>query len=483
MSADTAFLDKICAEIDRLLILLSEEHPTASRSLEPPGLLIALSGGADSTALLLAAAAWRDRTGRPVEAVHVNHLLRGPDSDGDAAFCGRLCERLGVGLHTHRADPRGKAEDLGRNLEEAARMLRIWIFDDLLLRRRNMTAVATGHHSGDQLETLVMRFFRGAGASGMRGILPLSGHTIHPMLVTDREEIESFLNSRGQAWCEDATNRDDSNLRGKLRSRFLPMVRDIFGESALVSPLRLADLLSADVAELDESARSILDGLHDDEDGTDLPVEPLCRLPRVLASRVIRLFLWERFELKADLDRATIDRLLDWLPESRSGTCIDLFGGWRAHRVFDRLDFEAPYHVVNEGVPCSFSVHATAWPATDLEHDSRAPEPGYPALFQTGLWRLTMPLSALCGKPRVRHWRPGDRMVPFGMNGHKKISDLLREQRVPARARGLIHLVEDDEGPLWLVGLVRAERTRMLPSTTSAVTLQVLTSLDFEDDV
>ena len=88
-------------------------------------------------------------------------------------------------------------------------------------------------------------------------------------------------------------------------------------------------------------------------------------------------------------------------------------------------------------------------------------------------WRLTLPADALQGEPRLRRWREGDRFVPLGMTGHKKVSDLLREARIPARIRHVQHVVEDDAGPLWLAGVARAERTRMLPSTETAVTLLI----------
>jgi len=110
--------------------------------------------------------------------------------------------------------------------------------------------------------------------------------------------------------------------------------------------------------------------------------------------------------------------------------------------------------------------------ATPEETAGPAPEPGRPA-SGADEWRLTLPAAALRGTPRLRPWRPGDRIVPFGMEGRKKISDLLRESAVPARERPDVLLVEDDEGPLWLVGLARAERTRLLPSTATAVTLLV----------
>ncbi|MBK7702852.1 MAG: tRNA lysidine(34) synthetase TilS [bacterium] len=114
----------------------------------------------------------------------------------------------------------------------------------------------------------------------------------------------------------------------------------------------------------------------------------------------------------------------------------------------------------------------TVRPATPAEPAARDPEPACP-LPPPGGWRLTCPASALRGEPRVRPWRPGDRLAPFGMAGRRKVGDLLQQLRVPLPERARTLVAEDDAGPFWVVGLVRDERTRLLPSTRDAVTLQI----------
>ncbi|MBU1674740.1 tRNA lysidine(34) synthetase TilS, partial [bacterium] len=365
---------------------------------------------------------------------------------------------------------RGPGVRDGAGLEEAARRLRRGHLASVLDAQPRLAACATGHHRDDQLETLVMRFFRGAGAEGMRGIRPVAGRTIHPLLVTDRAEIEAFLAESGQAWRGDPTNEDGSNARGRVRHELLPVARAIFGESVTTAPLRLAQLLDDDVAELEKAAGGLLDGILAKGDGDSLPVDVLTEMSQPLASRLVRMHLRERCGVETDLERAHVVRLLDWLPESRSGSCVDLIDGWRACRDFDRLVFVPP-RIVDEISPTA-ALSLSVRRATAEEIARPAPELGSP-VSGPHEWRLTLPDEALRGEPRLRGWRPGDRIVPFGMHGHKKVSDLLREFEVPIRARRDVVLVEDDEGPLWLVGLVRAERTRLLPSTAAAVTLLV----------
>jgi tRNA(Ile)-lysidine synthase len=456
MPTETTFLATMKAELDRLLAAVDSAHD---------GVLVALSGGADSVALLRVAVAWRDDSGGTVEAAHLDHGLRGAASDADAAFCTELCERLDVKLHLRHADPR----ETGGNLEETARNLRRTFFAELLASRPHLAAWATGHHRNDQLETLIMRFFRGTGAEGLRGIRPVDGHTIHPLLSADRAEITSYLREIGQDWREDPTNADGSNTRSRVRCELLPMARDIFGAAVDSAPLRLSELLTADATVLEATARVLMEDMTTGGESS-LAVTDLTDMPQPLASRIVRLHLRDRCGLSADLVRAHVDRLLDWLPESRSGAEIDLVGGWRARRDFDRLVFTSSN--TDPGLAPNEDFRILVRPAGAIDTVTPEPEQGH-ELPPSGEWRLTLPADALHGEPRLRLWVAGDRLVPFGMDGRKKISDILREARVPSAERAKVLLVEDDEGPLWLVGLVRAERTRLLPSTTTAVTLLV----------
>jgi tRNA(Ile)-lysidine synthase len=433
-----------------------------------PGVLVALSGGADSTALLRLAALRRERCGAPVEAAHLDHALRGADSDADADFCRGLCRGLDIPLHLRREDPRPAAAARGRGLEEAARAARRAFLTGVLDARPALAACATGHHRDDQAETVVMRLFRGTGPVGLQGIRPRSGRFIHPLLGCGRDEIEAWLSALGQPWRRDATNDDASNVRGRVRRELLPLARDIFGAGATAAPARLAALLRADAAELESQAAAALRGLRRGRPDDTLPADALAALPGPLASRALRRHL--RGEYGLDLDRVHVARLLDWLRTGRSGAAIDLVGGWRARRDFERLVFDPPVAGPDDGSAPRAALTVRA--ATPDELAARDPEPADWRPSADG-WRLTCPGSALRGAPRVRPWRPGDRLAPFGMAGRRKVGDLLQQSRVPAPERPRVLIVEDDAGPFWLVGLVRDERTRLLPTTRDAVTLLV----------
>ena len=470
MSKMIPFPKLVAAEIEKLRLLLT---PAGAGS---PGLLVALSGGPDSTALLLAARDWAETHSGVVVAAHLNHLLRGDESDADEDFCRDLCAGLDIELHTRRADARIEAETRGRGEEEAGRQLRRQYLAELLDADPRLHCCATGHHRDDQTETVVMRLFRGAGLDGIRGILPVSGRIIHPLLIVDRNRIESFLREIGQPWRTDRTNHEGGAARSRIRHELLPLARDILGAGVDSGPARLAELAGRDASCLDQLAREFLSAAGEG----DLPVAGLRELPRPVSSRALRIFLDERHGLDRDLEMIHLDSLLDWLDAGRSGSGIDLIHGWRAWRDGDFLRILDP-DATAPGRECDLSLidsfHILKEKADPESLADIAPEAGIvPKPGSEGVWRLTLPAAEVEGEPRLRLQRPGDRIVPFGMKGSKKVSDLLSELKIPHSDRAGALIVEDDAGILWVVGVIRAERTRLLPGCGTGVTISVLSA-------
>jgi tRNA(Ile)-lysidine synthase len=201
-----------------------------ARGLGPPGdgVVVAVSGGPDSVALARAAAAARGGAGRLVLA-HLNHGLRGAESDADEAFVAGLASRLpGVELCRARIDVAAEAERSGANLEAAARRLRYaWLAD--VAREHGCLRVATGHTADDQAETVLHRLLRGAGLQGLRGIAPRRPlgpgvEVVRPMLGLTRADVLAFLRAAGQAFREDASNRDLRRTRNRIRHELLPLL-------------------------------------------------------------------------------------------------------------------------------------------------------------------------------------------------------------------------------------------------------------------
>ena len=236
--------------IDRLLISAGER------------VCVALSGGADSVALLLTLAdanRAKEPLGIVLSAVHVHHGLRGAEADADEAFVRELCERMSVPLVVERVDVVARQNEEREGMEEAARELRYRLFWRLLAERR-ADVIATAHTLDDQAETVMMKLLRGAWTEGIGGIAPVIERAltvagsenadqrsdgrvrvVRPMLGVRRAEVEAFLRDRGQAWREDATNRDVSLTRNRLRHELMPALRG-FNPEVDVALARLSDI-------------------------------------------------------------------------------------------------------------------------------------------------------------------------------------------------------------------------------------------------
>ena len=456
------------------------------RDNQRDGLLIGLSGGPDSVALLLAVHQWSLSSGRPLAAAHLNHRLRGPQADADEAFCRELCRRLDVPLHLRHGDPRPVARQRGTGLEDGARILRRRFFRALLAQEPQLRCVATGHHRDDQAETLIMRFFRGTGLDGLRGIQAVSGPFIHPLLTSTRAEILAYLEGENQAYRIDASNVDGDNLRSRVRRELLPLLRELFGPAASAGPVRLAGLVDDDLALLEHLTTTAGAEIATPE---GLAVDGLLALDRALARRVIRQHLSPAGSLP-DLERKHVDMVLDWLPGSVSGQSLDLGTGLRAIREFSSLRFAGKEFLdrpVSSAETFRILVEPTPWPppATEVTDTGEVTETSEvtgttgevitpsPQRAEIG-WRLICPVQAVTGNIRIRNWRPGDRIELWGLGGRKKLSELLQEHRVPREAREGVLVVEDAAGILWVVGHAQAARTRMLPGTTQAVTISVV---------
>nr|MEE4266955.1 tRNA lysidine(34) synthetase TilS [Candidatus Krumholzibacteria bacterium] len=437
-----------------------------------PGLLVALSGGPDSVALLLAAHHWAQDTGGFLAAAHLDHKLRGEASTTDAAFCRDLCQRLEIPLHEKAEDPRPVANRRGQGLEEAARHLRLDFLTQVLSQDPRLHCVAKGQHRDDQLETLVTRFFRGAGTAGMAGILPVSGPYIHPLLDFSRAEILAFLEGIHQPWRSDASNLDGQNIRARLRRELLPVAQEVFGEGFAQAPLRLGRLMAQDQEYLDQVTRAALAPLALPEGG--LALDGLLDLHPAIAQRVLKKWISRPMEPSgSQLAAVHVMNILDGLREGQSGAGWDLPGGWRLTRQFDVLSLDGPHQGPAAERPAA-DFRLLVQPVDPVQDpEALGLAEGAGLRDDLGRWNLSCPSDVLQGNLRIRNPRPGDRFQPFGLDGTRKLSDLFRDHRIPESRRPGVLVVEDEVGILWIVGLARAERTRLLPTGGRIVTICV----------
>src|SRR5271157_544901 len=218
-------------------------------------LAVAVSGGADSVALLCLLLELRAELGIVLSVAHVNHKLRGEEADEDERFVANLARQHGLELHVSEAPVEGsQISGISSGIEAAARDLRYGFFRPLA-REGRVAKIATPHTLDDQAETVLLRIFRGTGIRGLSGIHPrivfeeqghAFGELLRPLLGFRRAALQEFLRERGQSWREDSSNRDIAFLRNRVRHRLLPMIGEEFGEAAIEHMSELAEIARAE---------------------------------------------------------------------------------------------------------------------------------------------------------------------------------------------------------------------------------------------
>ena len=421
------------------------EFIASNRLLDKKGLyLTALSGGADSVALLLILR----QLGYSVEAIHCNFHLRGKESDRDELFCVSLCEKLGVKLHRIHFDTHEYAALHKVSIEMAARELRYQYFFQLK-SDLGAAGVCVAHHRDDSVETVLLNLVRGTGLRGLRGIQPSHDGVIRPLLCVSRQEIESFLLEEGQDYVTDSTNFETEFSRNRIRLEVLPLLREI-NPSASDNIFRMTQLLGEAEKLLDEVVKSH----HND-------VLDIAKLDTMTSPRYLLYEVMKDYGFSSDQ--------VEQMFRQRHGESGRLFVSETHEVAIDRGRFivekknddeaktlvipEPGTYVVDEKV----KIRVERMPFTDgiVSRDSRV---------------ATLDASTLAFPLTLRTVMPGDRFHPFGMQGSRLVSDYLtdRKKNIFEKRRQLV--VADATGAIvWLVGERTDDRNKVREGTSEVL--------------
>ncbi len=461
--------------IDRVADFIDARGLLPARS----AVLAAVSGGADSVAMLLVLAelASREERGYTLHVAHLDHGLR-DESGEDAAFVARLAARLGLQTVSRRRDVGAYARDNGVSIELAARELRYAFLADAA-EQAGCQFVATGHHADDNVETVLHRILRGSGLTGLRGIRPsrsiAGGHLrlIRPMLEVTRAEIQAFLVERGETWRTDPSNAETAHTRNRIRHELLPLLRRHYNPQVDHAVARLTATAEWAGQWLDDLGDSVLDALVLDKSGRRIALDlaGLADLRPIEASQAIRAAL---DRLGAPLRAIGMDHILALLELTAgpTGRSLDLPGELTARREYSRLIIQlGPTGAPDDDGADSYPL---ACPGRTELPDRRsvaiATQPGGEAELRAFLAdktanvemidaeRLAVPLLA-------RRWREGDRFRPLGAPGVQKLSDFFITARIPRPQRQAAWLLCDHCGPIWIAGHRIAHRVRVTAKT------------------
>ena len=447
--------------------------------------LVAVSGGADSLALLYGLHALHSQLNCQLHLAHLNHCLR-PDADADADFVQQHAAHLELPCTIQSTDVPRLVKQRKLSVETAARKARYQFYEEVSTQI-GATKVALGHHQDDTAETVLMNLVRGSGSTGLKGIPSVRDiKFIRPLAAFTRQQIETFLASKGLVPRHDSTNTDTRYLRNRIRHELIPKLESDYNPNIKVGLSRTADVLGAESEYLDTVAQEAFGTcrVRDPDrvktlttlESVVLDREKFQQFHIAVQRRVLRLSFFEMLGSMDDLYYPHCEAMLNVIEGSTPNAALALPNGLRFRRVYQCLIFE-----VNTSSRPSFTIETEsfAYPLTvpgktfiaalnteitaelgDIRSGEtlRLPDGRYEAIFDyekvkrafADLPSETFPLT-------VRNRLQGDRLQPYGMRGTKKIKDFMIDAKVPRYERDRIPMLVCGDTVLWVVGYTTSD--------------------------
>ncbi|HYW40813.1 MAG TPA: tRNA lysidine(34) synthetase TilS [Terriglobales bacterium] len=461
-------------------------------------LAVAVSGGADSVALLCLLLELRAELGIVLSVAHVNHKLRGEESDEDERFVANLARQHGLELHVCEAPVDGShSSEIGSGIEAAARELRYGFFRQLA-REGRVAKIATAHTLDDQAETVLLRIFRGTGIRGLSGIHPrivfeeqgrAFGELVRPLLGFRRAALQEFLREQGRSWREDSSNRNIAFLRNRVRHRLLPMIGEEFGEAAIEHMGELAEIARAEEEHWERGHPEVAAQCGGPGDETrqavslqGLAVGPLLALPLAAQRRLVRGWL-ETNAPDLSISFRLIEETLE-LARGSVGKRLELSGGrnlLRRNLQRGRQELllelgppggrsEAADYAYALAVPGAVEV-----PELGVCIEARVVDAGGVPEDERGqlLGLEHMPKEVL-----IRNWRAGDRFWPAHTAAAKKVKELLSDRHATGAEKKLWPVaVAEGCGLIWMRGFAVPAAFRAPAGASQAIWIREIAAM------
>lgn len=419
---------------------------------------VALSGGADSVALLLCLLEIKEIFGINITAAHLNHCLRGEESDSDEQFVKDLCAGLGVSLTVERADIKSEAEKTHESVELCARRVRY-----AFLERVSKGLIATAHTANDNTETVLLNLSRGTGISGLCGIPPVRGRIIRPLISVTREQVERFCQEKGVSFRIDSTNQDERYTRNFIRHSIVPRLLRING--GLVEGIsNMSAVLRQDAELLDSIAE---DSLKKVFDGKSANVDGLCQLHPAIRSRCIANIYEE--SVKCVPERRHIEAVAELL--TKGGRC-SVQNDFSAVVKDKKLRFIPSKPI--DSIPKT-EISILPFSGFGVEITKMLKENfNFTGKFNNLLLINAIDCDKICGKVTLRSRLPQDEIRLFKRNCTKTLKKLFNEAKIDDVARDGIPVLADEAGVVWVSGFGVAERCAVTENTENIWGVRVL---------
>jgi tRNA(Ile)-lysidine synthase len=454
-------------------------------------LLVGVSGGPDSMALLHILQHLAPEYGLRLAVAHLNHGLR-KEADDEAEFVATASAGLGLACHIKKEDVSRYRHRHRLSLEEAARLRRYAFYDDVATRH-HFDKIALGHQADDNAELVLMFLIRGSGPVGFAGIPPVrADRIIRPLIRLSRRDILDYLKAVGLAYVIDRTNRDMRFMRNRIRGQLVPLLRRSYNPKISEALNRLAEIQREEQAWIEEIADTLYREarLSDDAHRGNLSIEQLVRQPKAAQRRIIRKAI---VDIKGDLRRITFAHVraaVDLLSIDRQEGMLDLPDGIVLERIGDVLRVSkrsGPARpkpgAVEEIYPATFCYGVKK--PDEVAVIVTVAEINYRVIFSTvaagasanlrqaGQLVAFFDIDSLIFPLTLRNARAGDRFRPFGLQGTQKIKKYFVDQKVPRGKRRACSVLLSGGRIIWLMGHRVAEDCRVTPATRKILRAEI----------
>jgi tRNA(Ile)-lysidine synthase len=431
---------------------------------------VAVSGGVDSVVLLDILTGLRDELNISLVVLHLNHGMRGKEAERDQRFVEELSKEYALPFVDKMVDCPAYIKEHSLSPQEAARELR-YLFLEEAIQTHALDKVAMGLTADDQAETVLMRFLTGGGTRGLKGIPPLRGPYIRPLIDVWREELLAYARHKGLPFVQDSSNIKQAYLRNRVRHELLPHLRE-YNPNIKERLLQLSQILSEDESYLEALTDEVVKRFVTEDDEVSIAIPQLLALPPALQARVLQ-HAYMQLTSGGVLEYLHINSILRMIQGEGGSKRVAIPKGYWAIQVYDTLVLrkgaETPEGITEETevkIPGRTRLEGFGMEIEAAVIDKRiAPRPDSQEAY-LDYQQLTIPL-------RVRSFSPGDSFTPLGLNGKKKLKNFFIDLKIPHPERSKIPLVISGEDICWVAGWRIDERFKVGDKTKKILKLTI----------
>ncbi|HUI30418.1 MAG TPA: tRNA lysidine(34) synthetase TilS [Candidatus Acidoferrales bacterium] len=430
-------------------------------------IIVSVSGGIDSTVLLDLMMELKNRMQMQIAVAHINHKLRGSESEEDEKFVKDLAESSGIECFVHGVDTRAFIIEHKTSLQAGAREIRYKFLETVMILK-NFTRIATAHNANDNAETMLFNLLRGSGANGLGGIPVKRGHIIRPLLFAERKEIEQYARLKSLKYREDSSNIKNYYMRNVIRHSTIPQIQEKINPAVIATLNRTAEIFQEMNSFISNEVKLLYSSVAKNFEGEKLVLDIFKLKNTLLFIRENMIMAALKEFVRGEVDYNKVHAVMD-LINSETGSSIELGS--------DVVVFRDRYNLVfikNPKEPADFVAEIIPGKKYEFEEfylNTEVVEKGEVNFSLSPVVEFVDADNA-GDALTLRSWHPGDSFTPLGMKGHKKISDFLVDQKIPIYQKNNVLVLSGKDGIIWVCGLRVDDRFKITEKTRRVLKLE-----------